>query len=107
MKPDASDRSLYATEDDLTVWFSMLDGKYMVKVTRIEPYRGELTIAEGKIVLHREDVLLNFDALFGPDMADVASLQESAITFVDKLQQSQSRGPKCALAAHYGIHLWC
>ncbi len=73
--------------DDLTVWSSMLDGKYTVKVTRIAPYRGELTIAEGNNMLHREDVLLSFDALFGPDVADVASWQESAIAFVDKLQQ--------------------
>lgn len=76
-----------SAEDDLTVWSSELDGKYMVKVTRIAPYRGELTIAEGNNVLHREDVLLSFDALFGPDVADVASWQESAIAFVDKLQQ--------------------
>lgn len=34
------------TEDDLTIWSSMLDGKYMVKVKKIEPYRGGLTIAE-------------------------------------------------------------
>lgn len=77
-----------SAEDDLTVWSSELDGKYMVKVTRIAPYRGELTIAEGNNVLHREDVLLSFDALFGPDVADVASWQESAMTFVDKLSQS-------------------
>jgi hypothetical protein len=73
-------------EDDLTVWSSMLDGKYMVKVIRIEPYRGELTVAEGDNVLHREDVLLSFDALFGPDVADVASWQEAAMTFVDMLK---------------------
>lgn len=75
-------------EDELIVWSSMLDGKFTVKVTRIAPYRGELTIAEGNHVLHREDVLLSFDALFGPDVADLASWQEAAITFVDKLQQS-------------------
>ena len=42
-------------------------------------------------MLHREDVLLSFDALFGPDVADVASWQESAIAFVDKLRQPQGR----------------
>lgn len=74
-------------DDDLTVWSSMLDHRYTVKVTRIAPYHGELTIAEGNNVLHREDVLLSFDALFGPDVTDVASWQEVALAFVDKLQQ--------------------
>lgn len=48
-------------------------------------------------MLHREDVFLSFDALFGPDAADVASRQESAITFVDKLKQSQNGGPNSRL----------
>lgn len=29
-------------EDDLTVWSSMLDGRFTVKVIWIAPYRGEL-----------------------------------------------------------------
>ena len=72
----------------MIVWSSMLDNKYTVKVTRSAPYRGELTIANGNNVLHHEDILLSFDALFGPDVADVASWQEAAMTVVDKLQQS-------------------
>lgn len=74
-------------ENELTVWSSMLDGKYTVTVTRTAPYRAELTIAEGANVLHRESVGLSFDALFGPDVADVASWQEIAVRFVDNLEQ--------------------
>jgi len=76
------------TEDDLIVWSSTLDNKYTVTVTRFAPYRGELTNADGDNVLHRKAVLLSFNALFGPDVADVATWQEAAMTFVDKLQQS-------------------
>lgn len=73
-------------DDDLIVWSSMLDAKYTIQVTRTAPYRGELTIADGTNVLHREFVDLSFDALFGPDVADVASWQEAAIRFVDGQQ---------------------
>jgi hypothetical protein len=73
-------------EDDLIVWSSMLDNRYTVTVTRVAPYRGELTIADGDNVLHRKTVLLSFNALFGPDVADVAAWQEAAMTFIDKLQ---------------------
>jgi hypothetical protein len=44
-------------EDEFTVWSSMLDGKFTVKVIWTAPYRGELTIAEGDKVLHREPVI--------------------------------------------------
>ena len=63
----------------------MLDGKYTIKVTRTAPYRGELTIASGAKVIHSERVGLSFDALFGPDVSDVAERQEIAVAFVDKL----------------------
>jgi hypothetical protein len=77
---------MYA-DDELIVWSSKLDNKYTVEVTRTELYHGELTIADGATVLHREPVCLSFDALFGPDVADVAEWQEIAIAFIDKLQQ--------------------
>ena len=78
------------TEDKLTVWSSMLDEKFIVKVIRIAPYRGELTIASGDTIHHREPVSLAYNALFGPDVDDVASWQESALAFVGKLHLWQS-----------------
>lgn len=74
-----------STEDDLTVWSSMLDGKYAIKVIRTAPYRGELTVAAGTEILHRQPVGLTFDALFGPDWGDVQSWQAAATEFVDNL----------------------
>ena len=87
------------TEDELTVWSSMLDGKYMVKVTRIAPYRGELTIADGDNVLHRKAVLLSFNALFGPDVrcgyvaGSGNDIRRQAVALVEPRT-------KCALATH-------
>jgi len=74
-------------EDEAIVWSSMLDHRYTVKVTRTAPYFGELTIADGPTMLERRAVNLSFDALFGPDVSDVASWQAIAIEVVDKLQQ--------------------
>jgi hypothetical protein len=70
------------SDEDL-VWSSMLDGRYAIEVRRIRPYRGRLTIAEGDRILFRKEVGLAFDALFGPDVEDVATWQEEALRFVD------------------------
>jgi len=67
---------------DNVVWTSTLDGKYEVTVTRADNYHGELTIAEGDLVLHREAVGLSYGAIFGPDVADVADWQRIAVEFV-------------------------
>lgn len=74
-------------ENDLIVWKAVLDDKYTIKVTRTAPHSGELTVAEGAIVLHRQSVDLTFDALLGPDIPDVVAWHEIAIRFVDKLRR--------------------
>lgn len=70
-------------DDDNLVWNSMLDGRYIIAVRRTRPYSGELTIAEGDRVLFRKEVGLAYDALFGPDVDDVATWQDEALRFVD------------------------
>ncbi len=75
-------------EDESIVWSSVLDNKYTVKVTRTAPYRGELAIVDGAIMLDRRPVTLSFDALFGPDVADMAEWHAIAMEIVDKLQLS-------------------
>lgn len=76
------------TEDELIVWSSTLDGRYTVKVIWTASYRGELSIADEATVLRREPVTLSCNSKFGLDVREVASWQEAAIAFVDKLQQS-------------------
>lgn len=70
------------SENDV-VWTSTLDGRFSVIVTRTHPYCGELTISEGANVLFRKKVSLAYNALFGPDVADVAEWQSAAIKFID------------------------
>lgn len=66
-------------EDELTVCSSMLDGKFTVKVIRTEPFRGELTTANGGTMLLCKPGSLAYNAQFGPDVDDVASWQDAAI----------------------------
>lgn len=68
------------------VWTATLDDKYTVTVIRESPYRAILTITEGEQVLYRQSVGLMYDALFGPDIDDVASWQDIAVRFIDNLQ---------------------
>jgi hypothetical protein len=65
------------------VWNTKLDGRFEVVVTRTVPYQGELTISENDQVIFRQPVGLMYDAMFGPDMADVSEWKHISVTFVD------------------------
>jgi len=69
--------------DENIVWTSKLDGRYIVTVTRTRPYQGELVIVDGDQILLRQTVGLMFNAIFGPDIADVQSWQQIAIDIID------------------------
>lgn len=67
------------------VWESTLDDIFECKVTRIDDYKGQLTVKEnvnGQILLDKE-VGLSYGAQFGPDMDDVAQWQEMCVEVVD------------------------
>jgi hypothetical protein len=84
--------SLRGTPDNL-VWYSILDNKYIVTVSRPTTkhvlsqngYVGILEIfdANGKI-LYTEEVGLAYGARFGPDVDDVYQWQEKVLAFIDK-----------------------
>jgi len=65
------------------IWEAELDKKYKVYVERVEPYKGELVIKEGDKELTHKFVTIAHDAKFGPDIADVAEWERSAIDFID------------------------
>lgn len=73
-------------EGDPVVWENSVDqGVWAVKVVRTAPYQGKMTVthvALDKVVLETE-VGLAYDAVFGPDVADVAMWQESCIEAID------------------------
>ncbi len=72
-----------------TVWFTRLDGRYLIEVQRVMDYRGALCIFDhenGDNLIHQEEVVLSYGAIFGPDVADVATWQERCLAVVDNLQ---------------------
>jgi hypothetical protein len=56
-------------------------------VTRTGLCHAELTINDDDVVLHQQNVILMYDALWGPGVDDVATWQEIAITFVNRLSK--------------------
>lgn len=68
-----------------TVWEATMDDRYRVTVTRLASHRGRLRIVDtaSEELLHEEEVHLEYRAIFGPDVADVAEWQETAVRVVD------------------------
>jgi hypothetical protein len=66
---------------------------YAAAVRRLQSSSGELTIREGKNLIHRQKVNLMYGAIFGADVDDVALWQEIATEVVDGLRRfPKSRG---------------
>lgn len=68
------------------VWKSGVDnGAYEVQVVRVAEYQGVLTVtrASDNTELLNEEVGLQYDSLFGPDVDDLRSWQERALEVID------------------------
>jgi|SRR5277367_5325301 len=75
------------TNDANLVWTATLDDCYLIRVVRTGEYTGDFIIsntANDNKELLREPVGLAYNALFGPDVADVAAWQDRAVQFVDE-----------------------
>lgn len=74
-------------ESDGLVYRNTVDnGTFEVKVTRLSAYSGQFTVTVrgSEEVLLSEEVGLAYQAMFGPDVADVAEWQNRAITVIDQ-----------------------
>jgi hypothetical protein len=69
------------------VWANTVDkGRFAVGVTRTGDHRGKLlvtVVATGEVLLD-EEVGLAYDALFGPDVTDVAEWEGAALGTIDR-----------------------
>ncbi|MFZ1075687.1 MAG: hypothetical protein WAN50_04930 [Minisyncoccia bacterium] len=68
------------------VWWSRLDGRYLVEVRRLSDYQGLFVVFDHKDndrVIDREEVGLSYEAAYGPDVADVDFWREKAAEVVD------------------------
>jgi hypothetical protein len=74
------------------IWATILDGKYVVEIQRIN-HRSYLCLFEiGGRFLHVEPTNVAFGAMFGPDVADVAQWEERAAAIVDGWQAGGPSG---------------
>lgn len=77
------------SDGDWVVWWSRLDGRYQVEVTRHPDTtsHGILAIydhADNAIEIHAEQVSLAYGAVFGPDTGDVDAWMARAMRVADE-----------------------
>lgn len=72
-------------KSDNYVWESRLDKKYQCSVTRLSERTGMLKVIneDTNTVLLEKEVGLSYGAVFGPDMDDVSTWEETCIEVVD------------------------
>lgn len=74
------------------VWQNRLDQRYDVVVFRAkEAYKGVLIIRDGDTELERLRVGLSYNAVVGPDSADVQAWSDAAIAVVDQRKSAAQR----------------
>ena len=68
------------------VWTATVDSNtWRVDVVRKSDYLADLQVyrVSDETMVHEEEVGLSYQAVFGPDMADVALWQDTAIAVID------------------------
>lgn len=81
-----------AGDGDWIVWWTRLNGLYQVEVVRDSDSRDRGTLAvydhsDGYAVIHTQSVDLMYGAVFGPDIEDIQTWQQTATAAVDRHQR--------------------
>jgi hypothetical protein len=85
-KYDVDHNKVDYTEAPNIVWAALLDLRYKIEVVRKRDYAGMLYMFDGKsgdTLMFSKEVSLAYGALFGPDMDDVQTWQNTAIEVID------------------------
>lgn len=81
-----------AEQNEDVVWNATVDREtWRCRVMRTAPYKGVLevsNIATGEVIFTHE-VRLSYEALFGPDVGDVAHWQDLSIAAIDEKNLSE------------------
>lgn len=84
------DERVQATED--IIWQNRLDRRYDIVVfASKKPYVGVLVVRDGDAELCRQAVRLSYNAIVGPDIADVDAWENAAIAVVDRAKPPKQR----------------
>jgi hypothetical protein len=75
--------------NEVVVWNSELDRRFLCKVVKTEEYRGKLYIIDltDNSILLEEPTNISYNALFGPDFHDVLMWEDRCIELVDGLKE--------------------
>lgn len=77
---------------DEVVWQNRLDNRYDVTVFgSTAPYTGIFVLRDRETELYRGAVHLAYNAIMGPDAADVAAWQDIAVTIIDRAKSPKQR----------------
>ena len=80
------------TEKEVLAYDNTIDqGTWRMRVVRTEPYKGRLVVtrlSDGTEILN-DEVGIVYDAVFGPDAADVGQWVEQALAAIDAQPASQ------------------
>lgn len=69
----------------MRVWEAKLDNIYNCFVERTGDYAGKLKIEKDNTIVFEKDVSMMYNAIFGPDIADVNDWEQTCIDYVDGL----------------------
>lgn len=74
------------------IWQNRLDRRYDVMVlASTKPYVGVFVVRDGNTELCRRTVNLSYNAVVGPDVADVSAWEDAAITLIDRSKPPEQR----------------
>ena len=77
---------------DEVVWQNRLDNRYDVTVFgSTAPYTGIFVLRDRETELYRGAVHLAYNAIIGPDAADVAAWQDVAVAIIDRTKSLKQR----------------
>jgi len=85
VKYDPVNETYGNAEDPRLVWFAGCDKRYVVEVRRDQPYQGTLFVFDTKKekTFTPQSVSIGYDAVVGPDIADIATWKELGIKVID------------------------
>ena len=65
------------------VWITVIDHRFLVAVSRLGTYRGELVVSDGLETVYRQPVQLMYNALLGPSSEETSYWRMCAEQYIE------------------------
>ncbi|MEE9214656.1 MAG: hypothetical protein V3U54_07655 [Thermodesulfobacteriota bacterium] len=79
------------------IWWSKLDNRFLIQVRRLRENEATMCIFDhdnDDEMMSCEQVSLAYGAIYGPDVADIATWQERAVEIVDHFPKKKTKEDK-------------